>query len=237
MGRTIHKEKDVEFDIESGENTSEEETSNDERDSRNGFPWSWNGVLNLDGSEKGKNGIESCSNSSNSGDFVGVEDYNLELLVDKGLEHVHGNHGHHGKHGKQKSMFGNPRKPQKPPLPPKGPSLDAGDHRFVKELAELALRKRARVKKMNAVKRMKAGKPPSTSSYTNLSAMVITIVFFLVIILHGIRSASSAAVGLTASPETTVVADESLISIQYPANFNSTDGNGPGSHFPSLQEG
>ncbi|KAL5069001.1 hypothetical protein RYX36_019888 [Vicia faba] len=237
MGRTIQRDKDVDFDIESGENTSEEDTSNDERDSRNGFPWSWNGVLNLDGSEKGKNGIESCSNSSNSGGFGGVEDYNLELLVDRGIEHDH------GKHGKQKSKSGNPRKPQKPPLPPKGPSLHAGDHRFVKELAELALRKRARVKKMNAVKKMRAGKPPSTSSYTNLSAMVITIVFFLVIILHaktllaGIRSASSAAVGLTASPDTTVVAGESLISIQYPANFNSSDGNGPGSHFPRLQEG
>lgn len=53
-------------------------------------------------------------------------------------------------------------------------------------------------------------------------------------LLAGIRSASSAAVGITGSPDTTVVADESLISIQYPANFNSSDGNGPGSHFPSV---
>jgi len=36
------KEKEVEFDIESGENTSKEDTSDDERDSnsKNGFPWS-----------------------------------------------------------------------------------------------------------------------------------------------------------------------------------------------------
>jgi len=55
------KEKEVEFDIESGENTSKEDTSDDERDSnsKNGFPWSWNGVMNSDGSEKAKNGIGS----------------------------------------------------------------------------------------------------------------------------------------------------------------------------------
>lgn len=183
MGRAIQreKEKEVEFDIESGENTSEEDTSNDERDlnSKNGFPWSWNGVINLDGSEKGKNGIvASCSSSSNWGD-VGVDECNLELLVDKGLEPVNGNNG------KQKIKFTNPRKPQKPPLPPKGPSMDAGDHKYVKELAELALRKRARIKKMEAVKKMKASKPSSASRYTNLFSMVITILFFLVIIFHG----------------------------------------------------
>ncbi|KEH43193.1 uncharacterized protein [Medicago truncatula] len=236
MGRAIQreKEKEVEFDIESGENTSEEDTSNDERDSnsKNGFPWSWNGVMNLDGSEKGKNGIEaSCSSSSNFCDVVGVDECNLELLVDKGLEHVNGNHG------KQKIKFTNPRKPQKPPLPPRGPSLDAGDHKFVKELAELALRKRARIKKMNAVKKMKASKLPSSSTYTNLSAMVITIFFFLVIIFHGIKSASSASVGLTASPESAVASDEGLISVQYPTNFNTSNGDEPGSRFPSMQEG
>jgi len=49
--------------------------------------------MNLDGSEKGKNGIEaSCSSSSNYG-VVDVYECNLELLVDKGLEHVNGNHG------------------------------------------------------------------------------------------------------------------------------------------------
>ncbi|XP_045807743.1 uncharacterized protein LOC123902127 isoform X3 [Trifolium pratense] len=178
MGRAILREKDVEFDIESGENTSEEDTSNDERDSMNGFPWSLNGVLNLDGSEKGKNGIESCSSSSNSCDVLVVGDCSLELLVDKGLEHVN---------GKQKIKFTNPRKPQKPPLPPKGPSLDAGDHKYMKELAELALRKRARIKKMKEVQKMKASKSSSSSIYTNLSAMVITIFFLLVIILHDLR--------------------------------------------------
>ncbi|GAU36406.1 hypothetical protein TSUD_38740 [Trifolium subterraneum] len=256
MGRAILREKDVEFDIESGENTSEDDTSNDERDSMNGFPWSLNSVLNLDGSEKGKIGIESCSSSSNSCDALGVDDCSLELLVDnKGLEHVN---------GKQKIKFTNPRKPQKPPLPPKGPSLDAGDHKYMKELADLALRKRARIKKMKEVQKMKASKSSPSSTYTSLSAMVITVFFLLVIILHakdlvmffqcvgkcpilvatipktlfaGIRSSSTTAVGLTVSPETAVVADKGLISVQFPTSFNTSGRDEPGSHFPSLQEG
>lgn len=197
MGRDIQRETDIDLDLESGENTSEEDTSNDERESKSGFRWALNGVLNLDGSDKGKNGIQSCSSSSNSGgDIVGVVDEdNLELLVDnKDLEHVQHQFPYvNGNHTKQKSkpmMPSNPRKPTKPPLPPKGPSLDAGDQKFVMELAELALRKRARIKKMKAVRKMRASKSLSSSSsssstYTSLSAMVITIVFFLVIILHG----------------------------------------------------
>jgi len=33
----------------------------------------------------------SCSSSSNYGVIVGLDECNLELLVDKGLEHVNGN--------------------------------------------------------------------------------------------------------------------------------------------------
>jgi len=48
--------------------------------------------MNSAGSEKAKNGIgRSCSSSSNYGVIVGVDECNLELLVDKGLEHVNGN--------------------------------------------------------------------------------------------------------------------------------------------------
>ncbi|XP_027367329.1 uncharacterized protein LOC113873422 [Abrus precatorius] len=236
---TILREKDVEFDLESGGNTSEEDASNDlcvsEGESKGGFHWAWNGILNFDGSDKGKIGIESCSNSAKSGDVVVVDEDNLQLFVEKGLEHGQQQLSYvNGNHVKQKT---NPKKPRKPPLPPKGPSLDAGDQRFVKELAELALRKRARIKKMKAVRKMKARKSSSSSStYTSLSAMVITIFFFLVIILHGIRSASSAAVGLMASPEAAVVADEGLISVQYPKNFNTNEGDAPGSRYSVLKE-
>lgn len=172
---------DVEFDLESGGNSSEEDATNalylSDRESKTGF----HGVLNFDGSDKGEIGVESCSNSTNSGDVVVVDEDNLELLVGKGQLPYYVN----GNPARQKVKLANPRKPSKPPLPPRGPSLDAGDQKFVKELAELALRKRARIKKMKAVRKMKASKSSSSSSYTNVSAMVITVFFFLVIILHG----------------------------------------------------
>lgn len=195
MDHTIPREKDVEFDLESGGNTSEEDASNDlyvsERDPKSAFRWSWNGILNFDTSDKREGGVESWSNIAKSGDVVVVDDTNLELLVDKGLEHVQDQEqlSHvNGNHAKQKTKPTNPKKPPKPPLPPNGPSLDAGDQKFVKELAELALRKRARIKKMKAVRKRKASKSlsqSSSSTYTSLSAMVITIVFFFVIIFQG----------------------------------------------------
>ncbi|CAL0316502.1 unnamed protein product [Lupinus luteus] len=232
MDHSTPRKKDIDFDLESGGNTSEEDSSNDlcvsERDSKSALTWSLNGILNS----------ESCSNFAKSDDIVVVyDDENLELLVDKGLEHVQDqeqlslvNNGNHGIH---KTKLINPRKPPKPPLPPKGPSLDAGDQKFVKELAELALRKRARIKKMKATRKMKAIKQSSSSSssspssYANLSAMVVTIFFFLVIIFHGFKSANSAALGVMASPEASVASDDSLISVQYPKNFtNESDASG-----------
>ncbi|RDX96456.1 hypothetical protein CR513_20884, partial [Mucuna pruriens] len=235
MDHTIPREKDVEFDLESGGNSSEEDVGNDfylrERESKGAFAWPLNGILNIDGSDKGKSEIESCSYSAKSGDAVVMDGNNLELFMDKGfvqkqLSHVNCSHV------KQKIRLTTPKRPPKPPLPPRGPSLDAGDQKFVKELAELALRKRARVKKMKAVRKMKASKSSSSSStYTSLSAMVITVFFFLVIIFHGIRSANSAAVGLIGSPEAAFVADEGLISVQYPTNFNRNEGDAPGSRY------
>jgi len=53
-------------------------------------------------------------------------------------------------------------------------------------------------------------------------------------LLSGIKSVSSASVGLTASPESAVAAGEGLISVQYPMNFNTSNGDEPGSHFPSV---
>ncbi|KAG5061841.1 hypothetical protein JHK85_003024 [Glycine max] len=226
MGHSIPREKDVEFDLESGGNSSEDDVGNDlyvsDRESKGAFGLAWNGILNVDGSDKGKSGIESCSNSAKSGDFGVMDENNLELFVDKGfvqhqLSHVNVNHA------KQKTKPFIPKKPPKPPLPPRGPSLDAVDQKFVKELEELALRKRARVKKMKAVRKMKASKSSSSSTYTSLSAMT----------LHaGIKSANSAAVGLMASPEAAIAGDEGLISIQYPMNFNRNEGDAPGSHYP-----
>ncbi|KAG6648031.1 hypothetical protein CIPAW_07G119800 [Carya illinoinensis] len=83
----------------------------------------------------------------------------------------------------------NARKPPKPPRPPKGPSiLDAADRKLVRELAELAMRKRARVERIKALKKIKAAKA-SPLNNSGLSAMVITLIFFLIIAFQeGMRS-------------------------------------------------
>ncbi|KAL2323729.1 hypothetical protein Fmac_028108 [Flemingia macrophylla] len=239
MGHSIPREKDVEFDLESGGNSSEEDVGDNlylrERESKGALDWASNEILNFDGTYKGKSGIESCSFSSKSGQVAVKGENNLELFVEKGfvqqqLSHVNANSV------KQKTKPYNPKKPPKPPLPPRGPLLDAGDQEFVKQLAELALRKRARVKKMKAVRKMKASKSSSSSTYTNLSAMVITVFFFLVIILQGIRSASSTSIGLMGSPEATFAVHEGLVSVQYSTDFNTKEGDVSGSHYPSRQE-
>ena len=115
---------------------------------------------------------------------VGAED--VELLIDKNSE---------GKEGQQKAFVDrkdveekhikkNLRKPPKPPRPPRSLSLDASDQKLMKEITELAMRKRARIERHKALKKMRAAKTSSWSS--SLSAMVITIVFCLIIIYQGI---------------------------------------------------
>ncbi|XWS46524.1 hypothetical protein CRYUN_Cryun14cG0074800 [Craigia yunnanensis] len=67
---------------------------------------------------KGECGINSCSGSSSFG------------AVDE-----------------DKCKKTNSRKPPKPPRRPKGPLLDAADQKLVSEIAELAMRKHARMKR------------------------------------------------------------------------------------------
>lgn len=188
MDQPISRERDFEIDLESGGNTSEEDECKDldssERESKSSFSWSWNRLLNFDGSKQHETGVETCSSSSKSGD---VMDDNVELSVNTYLEDVQKqlslvmNNNAKDKNKKTTSM------PPKPPRPPKGPLLDAADQMLVKEMAELALRKRAMTKKMKAMRKVKARK--ASSSYTGLSALVITVFFLTIIILQGIVKA------------------------------------------------
>nr|XP_043633345.1 uncharacterized protein LOC122604521 [Erigeron canadensis] len=83
---------------------------------------------------------------------------------------------------------------KKPPRPPGGFSLYASDKKLIKELAELAMIKRARIERMKALKQKKALKissspsSSSSSSHGSFFAMLFTIIFFLVICLQGRRS-------------------------------------------------
>lgn len=111
----------------------------------------------------------------------GVDDDIESLLVDKSLE---GGEDSGDRVADVKKLKKNARKPPKPPRPPKGPLiLDAADRKLVRELAELAMRKRARVERIKALKKMKAAKVSSLNS--GLSAMVVTLIFFLVITFQG----------------------------------------------------
>ncbi|XP_028771025.1 uncharacterized protein LOC114728306 [Neltuma alba] len=179
MDQTVSREKDLEYDLESGGNTSERRGKQDldcsEKRWKNLFSWTWNRLPNFDGSKKHESGVETCSSSSKSAD-----------VMDDGV-----------------------------PLP----LLDAADKKLVQDIAEIALRKRERIKKMKATRKMKARKASSSSSYAGLSAMVITIFFFAIIIIQGIRSGRGAAVGVMASPEPSIAADEGLISVRFSKNF------------------
>lgn len=80
---------------------------------------------------------------------------------------------------------------KKPPRPPRGFSLDVYDQKLIKELAQIAMIKRARIERMKALKQKKALKfsssstTSSSSSHASLFAMLFTIIFLLVILLQG----------------------------------------------------
>ncbi|KAL9239774.1 hypothetical protein vseg_014063 [Gypsophila vaccaria] len=103
----------------------------------------------------------------------------------------------------------------KPPRPPKGPLLSASDLKLVKELSEMASRKRARIERMKALRKMKETKRNTSNS--NLSALVITVMFFVVIIFQGVLSGSNAKNELVGSPAPATT-NEGFISMQVVSN-------------------
>lgn len=73
---------------------------------------------------------------------------------------------------------------KKPPRPPRGLSLDVADQKLIKEISELLMIKRARMKALKKTKAAK-GMSASTSSSGNLIAMFFTILFCMLIIFQG----------------------------------------------------
>ncbi|KAK1387466.1 Galactokinase family protein [Heracleum sosnowskyi] len=86
--------------------------------------------------------------------------------------------------GKEKRKVAKTKKCCKPPRPPRGLTLNASDHKLVKEIAELAILKRARIERM---KKLKASKESSSglSSSGSMFSMLFTIIFCLVILFQG----------------------------------------------------
>lgn len=206
MSQFVSRGRELEVDLESGGTTNEEDKMRD--------PISANGQTKtiLKRACTGPVGFHGLANSSN---FSHLATDNVELLIDNNSE---------GEEGKQNITFvdrkdvvekrikKNLKKPPKPPRPPKGLSLDAADQKLMKEITELAMRKRARIETLKALKKMRAAKTSSWSS--SLSAMVITIVFCLIIIYQGISSRYSGSLALKGSPEPAVGTGEALIAVQ-----------------------
>ncbi|EEF49977.1 conserved hypothetical protein [Ricinus communis] len=69
----------------------------------------------------------------------------------------------------------------KPPRPPRGPLLDAADMKWLREMSELGKLKHARFQRMKAMK--KRSERASSSSNT-IFPMVVTVVFFCVLLFQ-----------------------------------------------------
>lgn len=225
-----------ERDLESGGTGHEDETSRStisgNKQAKNMVGRLMSGLLGYSGSA---NGESSASTDSKLGTSSENPHDNIELLTDK-------NSGQSVElmpllekkpvKDKRKTSF---RKASKPPRPPKGPTLDVSDVKLVMEISELAMKKRARIQRIKALKKMNAEmsysspsssslpsspSSPSSSSTSNssLAAMVVTLLFFVLIVFQGIYSRNSSSASFQGSPEP-ATAVNGLISIQL---YNST---------------
>ncbi|XP_030532583.1 uncharacterized protein LOC115742438 [Rhodamnia argentea] len=217
------RDSEPEIDLESGGATSEEDGSKElalVRNSRKNkcLKRSLGGSLSIDRSIKSEpeSSVELCGTSS-----VGeVSNENLVVLVDrKSRESSQENVPFLDKYVKEKRPSTNSRKPPKPPRPPKGPALDAADQKFVKDIVEVAMRKRTRIERIKALRKNKAANASASSSSSSLTAMIITLLFFVIIVFQGIRSNSR--VGFQDSPEPALTTNEELMSFQHNKNLAS----------------
>ncbi|KAL2935006.1 DNA translocase FtsK [Bienertia sinuspersici] len=165
-----------------------------------------------------------------------VSGHGVELLVDKSLG---------GEEGRELAALLEKRNPNeqrkkvglknasKPPRPPKGPLLTASDLKLVKELSELAARKRARIERIKAVRKMKDTKRPTSGS--SVTALVITVLFFFIIVFQGVFSGNNFTRNFQGSPAPATASD-GLISIHLFNNAPSYEMNQPISLPPNSLE-
>ncbi|KAI3801172.1 hypothetical protein L1987_29275 [Smallanthus sonchifolius] len=129
-------------------------------------------------------------------------------------------------HLKEKRKISNSKKAPKPPRPRKGPSLDTADLQLVKEIAEQTMKKRARVERLKSLKKRRAVKasPPPTSSNISIFAMIITVLFFIVIIFQGFGSGQSSSFTFDDSPKSTGEPSNGLITVELGNNLLESNG-------------
>lgn len=223
--------RDLEADIESGRTASSDESTGDSISVHSAGKKIFNklltGPLSYDGPIKTEFADNLLSSRYNAGESI-------ELLVKKSSGDEESGDSVVSLENtvvKEKKKKPCSKKPPRPPRPPKGPSLNDSDIKIMKEISELVARKRARIERMKAIRRMKA---PKKSSSGSLTALVITAIFFLVIFVQGFCSKSSVKVGYHGSPEA-AVGTGGLISMRFYGS-PSNEINGPVSHSLSSAE-
>nr|GEY15665.1 PAB-dependent poly(A)-specific ribonuclease [Tanacetum cinerariifolium] len=159
----------------------------------------------------------------------GCNDNVVKVVIDSKVEG--------DKVGKEKRKKGSSvKKAPKPPRPPRGFSLDAADQKLIKELAELAMMKRARIERMKALKQKRALQAASNSSTSgSLFATIFTVIFFLMIFLQGM-SCKSSSVTSQVSPQTAQTNENGLVFTQEQLNPSASNSILPHSKSSSLFE-
>ncbi|CAH8273473.1 unnamed protein product [Arabidopsis lyrata] len=193
------EEEDLDVDIEDGRFSETQDITTNlvsaEGDSENGLNHVWSGRLSFDGSEKSADDLV-------MGDEKRRERSSQSLdLSDMKFDNV---------------KFKKTRKPSKPPRPPKGPLLSANDQKLMREITELAMRKRARIERMKTLRRLKATK--SSSPCSSIFAMIVTVIFFVFLIFQGFFT-SNASLNSDNSPAPNNSANNRMVSVQFYNEF------------------
>lgn len=205
-----HKEKEVVIDIENSEANANKDTPTDSKWGKKSLNKIVGGILSFNGSSDDEAGVDSDGGSAEEppnettkllGDKPpGRQGQGAVLPVEKDRE-------------RERRKGGKVKKAAKPPRPPKGPTLDAADMRLLKEISRIAIKKRERMERLKALKKMKTGRLPSAlsasssssssmwSSAATISAMFVTVFFFLVLILQGLSSSTGSNMVITGAPQ------------------------------------
>lgn len=220
-------EGNLEVDIESGNFPLEPESSiSTSSESDTIMTRACDGFSNFDGL-RGEGSEESSSFVPNSGGVI-CKDVNVTIEKNSGIECRDHLAFEEKGYSKQKKPYSN--KHSKPPRPPKGPLLNASDMMLVKKISEIAVKKRERIR---ALKKMKGAK--SSSYGCTIVAMVITVLFFIFIIIQGLCSRGGIQVGFQGSPEPSV-ANKGLISVQFYSKPPTNEISGPINRYPNSDE-
>ncbi|KAL1558368.1 hypothetical protein AAHA92_08846 [Salvia divinorum] len=244
-----HKEKEFVIDIENGEANGSKDSSSDSTWGKKILKRIGSGILNLNGSVDDEAGAKSEEELANE---------TTKLLSDKteggeegeGLVPPVNERGGEGRappvekekeneNERERRKGGKAKKAAKPPRPPKGPTLDAADMRLLKEISRLAIKKRERMERLKALRKNKLPRlssPSSSSSSSSsvcssaatISAMFVTVFFFLVLILQGLNASTSSTLIIAGAPQPHPAPKlRGLLPAQFYKTFKSDDGGAP----------